>query len=1124
MAALRLLHVDDPMMLVDIIGLPDQGSHLLAQRLAHRAICAPTLRPPTPADIAATPAAARPDAALWLLTPFASRALALAHSASQRVDVHDALYSLTCLAKSVSASLPPTAQPPNVLDILLAAGHALRDHRTSLEQSLPDGPGAVLPPIAERILARAELSCLFSALEHVQIATAHWVLPASILLALGFDPDRDSPGAFRRLYSSLQRSGALDIAFDAAQLRALHDPSAFAPDGWASTSLESTPILPPPTPGVAALCPAAALELLRGRCAHWRLVFATALLGADARAVETRRPLGTSHNYPTDPAEVRALEGLIAAEVRQGWLVRLPDSALPVARKPAPLNVVPKAPDAHGRPRWRMITDDTQARQPFFDGHSVRPAGVNASVASTELAYPGTPSLGRVAAMLLGPHPPTMLATLDVSSGFKRIRLAAASSTLFTVRFKGTTYISSACSMGGRHSSTYMNSCTAALAQALESPGVRLLSFCDDLLVSTDLPLHRATSELARIREAMVRLGLPPQAEKSSPPARSVEWVGLRLTTGNDRGPAHVRMKDGAVVDLVSALTAAANGDPDRDQLAKVVGRITWFSTLCKPIRPLLRDIRRALADSPDRTSALDPSAAAAARALLTWAPGIARPLPATFAARATMAPDPFPAMLVVTDASAHGFGIAVFDLRRTTNALVDGAPRRCVSVRLYCGRWHDVIPHSVRSEFACAAVAVAIAARRAPRSNIRLFSDSTTVVSAVARMSPSSRSTYSDSLAIPLALTLLRSHLVVHAEHLPGMQNTVTDTLSRLSASGKDAPSLGVRIAGYPLPLGHDDWAVAPLLCFWSGSSIQITAAFRFFASMARQHGAGLPFGRTAGASVTSTFLKASATRPQPLATSTLASYYHNVLRLADLMLSPIDSHATSRLVSLATKRIHRWGDPTRDSRGVFSRDDVLRAIRSPATDPAVAAAIAVCWDTLSRAGSLLTRPAPASTATPIPRANARVSVVNRHIHVQIDVFEKMSRTWERLHLTTDPDSPHYNPAHVGGAAAAAATLARPADRSSPLWLKRNRQPVSASDLVAALLAANPYLRQHRISPHSFRISAATWLLRHSSVTKDRIFGRDCAAKARQNTATRTSCGCCSTVAPAWTLPIPMA
>ncbi|KAA0160222.1 hypothetical protein FNF27_08263 [Cafeteria roenbergensis] len=915
MAALRLLHVDDPMMLVDIIGLPDQGSHLLAQRLAHRAICAPTLRPPTPADIAATPAAARPDAALWLLTPFASRTLALAHSASQRVDVHDALYSLTCLAKSVSASLPPTAQPPNVLDILLAASHALRDHRTSLEQSLPDGPGTVLPPIAERMLARAELSCLFSALEYVQIATAHWVLPA--------------------VYAGIPLLPAL-LATAAASIAA-------------SAGVE-------PDTTLAAWLASRGIHVTAG----FAPVYDDSTRASVAIKFETRRPLGTSHNYPTDPAEVRALEGLIAAEVRQGWLVRLPDSALPVARKPAPLNVVPKAPDAHGRPRWRMITDDTQARQPFFDGHSVRPAGVNASVASTELAYPGTPSLGRVAAMLLGPHPPTMLATLDVSSGFKRIRLAAASSTLFTVRFKGTTYISSACSMGGRHSSTYMNSCTAALAQALESPGVRLLSFCDDLLVSTDLPLHRATSELARIREAMVRLGLPPQAEKSSPPARSVEWVGLRLTTGNDRGPAHVRMKDGAVVDLVSALTAAANGDPDRDQLAKVVGRITWFSTLCKPIRPLLRDIRRALADSPDRTSALDPSAAAAARALLTWAPGIARPLPATFAARATMAPDPFPAMLVVTDASAHGFGIAVFDLRQHRHRHPEPLEREWQRCAL--SRW-GVEP------------------------------------------------------TLDATLAFL--------EAAPKIVRAILAEPSRLGGPGPHRMAQpGVRIAGYPLPLGYDDWAVAPLLCFWSGSSIQITAAFRFFASMARQHGAGLPFGRTAGASVTSTFLKASATRPQPLATSTLASYYHNVLRLADLMLSPIDSHATSRLVSLATKRIHRWGDPTRDSRGVFSRDDVLRAIRSPATDPAVAAAIAVCWDTLSRAGSLLTRPAPASTATPIPRANAR----------------------------------------------------------------RNRQPVSASDLVAALLAANPYLRQHRISPHSFRISAATWLLRHSSVTKDRI------------------------------------
>ncbi|KAA0146034.1 hypothetical protein FNF31_07875 [Cafeteria roenbergensis] len=209
--------------------------------------------------------------------------------------------ALTCLAKSVSASLPPTAQPPNVLDILLAAGHALRDHRTSLEQSLPDGPGAVLPPIAERILARAELSCLFSALEHVQIATAHWVLPA--------------------VYAGIPLLPALL--------------------GTAAASIAASAGVEPDTTLAA---------WLASRGIHVTAGFAPVYDDSIRASSKPAVPLGTSHNYPTDPAEVRALEGLIAAEVRQGWLVRLPDSALPVARKPAPLNVVPKAPDAHGRP------------------------------------------------------------------------------------------------------------------------------------------------------------------------------------------------------------------------------------------------------------------------------------------------------------------------------------------------------------------------------------------------------------------------------------------------------------------------------------------------------------------------------------------------------------------------------------------------------------------------------------------------------------------------------------------------------------------------------------------------------------------------------------------------------
>ena len=37
-------------------------------------------------------------------------------------------------------------------------------------------------------------------------------------------------------------------------------------------------------------------------------------------------------------------------------------------------------------------------------------------------------------------------------------------------------------------------------------------------------------------------------------------------------------------------------------------------------------------------------------------------------------------------------------------------------------------------------------------------------------------------------------------------------------------------------------------------------------------------------------------------------------------------------------------------------------------------------------------------------------------------------------------------------------------------------------------MVAANPYLRAYRITPHSFRISAADWLLRQSRISRDRI------------------------------------
>ncbi|KAA0146955.1 hypothetical protein FNF29_07692 [Cafeteria roenbergensis] len=197
----------------------------------------------------------------------------------------------------------------------------------------------------------------------------------------------------------------------------------------------------------------------------------------------------------------------------------------------------------------------------------------------------------------------------------------------------------------------------------------------------------------------------------------------------------------------------------------------------------------------------------------------------------------------------------------------------------------------------------------------------------------------------------------------------------------------------------------------------------------------------------------------------------------------------ATSRLVgSLVTKRIQRWGRPTIDKRGVFSRGDVVRAISLATVDPAVAAATAACWDAVSRAGSLLTRQSPGSRSDPTPRAQARVLKRRPFLVVELQVFEKMSKSWERLLFDTDPSSPQYNPTAVGAAAAIERLMAERRPPSEPLWRKRDGTHVVPSDLVAALQAANPHLRMCRITPHSFRISAASWLVNQAHVSRERV------------------------------------
>ncbi|KAA0165953.1 hypothetical protein FNF31_01567 [Cafeteria roenbergensis] len=1063
--AQKMLNQSAPSVLTSIVGTSDNAMRLLCQRIARCAIGPGALALPTPRDVQRSPAAAMPEATTWLLTSFESREDAGEFSVIEGVDGNAAVTAFLRFAEAARSGGPRPLIPfdpfPTLTKVLSFVSH----QRFRAGPSVRLGLDRTVLTEVSSVLARAELMWVFDALAHAGEASSTWffsavcaakpVLPgllAAACAALGaaagvpLDPtiraflDRerihivqqqcpvynaDTMTSVRILCAVLPRrqtivaaptryqsaasaagpvaSASLTTRFrthfhvtPAALANSIRSALGLPEFRW--TSVLSLPLdkgpwasMPSRWPEInAELCRLLPHALLRGKCDQWRFVFATALLGSDARVIEPLHPQGVPRNYPTSPEEATALRSLVATEVANGWLEPLSDSDAIKARRPAPLNVVPKSPAPDGTRRWRLVADNSETRHRYFDGTGLRPVGVNASVSGTSLPYPRTPSLGEVASALLGPEPPSLLASLDVSVGFKRIRLSAASSVLFTVRLDGTTYVTTASTMGASSSSSFMNSVTDAVAQALSTADTKILAFCDDLLLAIRSGPDKAAGEVDRVRDAMSQLGIPPQSEKTALPSSSIEWIGTRLFAAGPHGPARLAMKDAAVSEAAAVLTALTRDAADQ------------------------------------------------------------------YALRLSRPPDQFPSLVVVTDASSTGFGFVLFDLRRTVNAKVNGLTRRCVDVTLFKGTWRSDIPQSVRSEFACAAMAVVVASSVAPGGNARLLSDSTTVVGGFNRMSPSARSAHSDDIAVPLALTLLRSRLVVHADHIQGSLNTVADFLSRVSPNGDD--------------------------------SIQVTPAFRVYADAAERTGLTLPFGKTAAATISTAFLYIGAARPQRFATATVASYYHNVIRLARLMLMEPDA-ATSRLVgSLVTKRIQRWGRPTIDKRGVFSRGDVVRAISLATVDPAVAAATAACWDAVSRAGSLLTRQSPGSRSDPTPRAQARVLKRRPFLVVELQVFEKMSKSWERLLFDTDPSSPQYNPTAVGAAAAIERLMAERRSPSEPLWRKRDGTHVVPSDLVAALQAANPHLRMCRITPHSFRISAASWLVNQAHVSRERV------------------------------------
>ena len=601
---------------------------------------------------------------------------------------------------------------------------------------------------------------------------------AALLRACGMDAESVSPAALRRWLDALHEAKVVSDPVEKAAAAVSLD-SSYLPGGFLSKLAAYPVVAGLGSPGVPRLCPVAVLEeLRRAGDSSWRHAFAVALIGAPA---ELRRPVprfpfrgnGRPSCEAADPAP------LLQRDLDNGWILpAAPEAPVP---SPSPVSTVAKANGS-----FRLICDDSSRSRTGV----LR--GPNGSCDTARLPFPATVSVPAVAAWLRAAPSPAAggrlwLCKFDVATAFRRLGLSALGRGSSSIKWAGTIYRVTTCSMGSRWSSSAMNAVTHAVARSLSLPGgrARVLSYCDDCLAYVSGTLAEATSFRARVIARFCKLGLPMVDEKCPPPSEAQDWIGLAIDTG---GPVPtITFTEAAATSLSAALSSVVARRPvDAASLRLLLGRLGWLSCVAPPVRLWLRRLYQALGDAASGSRFGDAAVSAAARLDRLF---VRRVWPVDDVCRRVF-PDPHPRFVVFSDASAtHGGGLIYDAGSRTSGPLHSGKLGPAVGGEAVVVSYKGLAPASTRSELLTVQALLAHASARMRGHSVRLFTDSLAAKASVhGRAAPKAR--HADDLGEALAACVLDNHIYLHAEHIAGLLNGACDALSRFAlASGRALP-----------------------------------------------------------------------------------------------------------------------------------------------------------------------------------------------------------------------------------------------------------------------------------------------------------------------------------------------
>ena len=438
----------------------------------------------------------------------------------------------------------------------------------------------------------------------------------------------------------------------------------------------------------------------------------------------------------------------IEREVQLGRLTRLPEAPVltPPLLQVSPFGVIPKK---HRPNKWRLIVNLSSP-----EGHSINDA---ISEAQSSVAYTSIDQAVSIAHSL---GKGCLLAKLDLKEAYRAVPVHPSDQRFLAVSWKGITYLDKALPFGLRSAPKLFSALTDAMMWFLHDRGIETaIHYLDDFLVLGPPNQPHCERALHTALNLCEELGFSVAPEKTEGPTTVLTFLGIEVDTQQQQ----VRLPQEKLQRLRTTISCWMRqpGHPSprvsgkKRDLLSLIGLLNHAASVVRPGRAFLRGLIDASSSARDMDHWVHLNRAARAD-LAWWFPFL------TIWNGVSFMPPAGSVGNMVSDASGSwGCGAAYenlwFQLQWPESwATVSIAPKELVPIVVAVTLWG---PYWAGQRICC-------------------LCDNAAVVAAVNK--GAAKDPALSHLLRVLALVAATLNLYVVARHLPGVENTAADALSR--------------------------------------------------------------------------------------------------------------------------------------------------------------------------------------------------------------------------------------------------------------------------------------------------------------------------------------------------------